>query len=210
MGISYRQGRREDSPQLAELIDISSGGVVEYLYQNAVPGDSPVQILTRSLERDRYPLTYRNAIVAEHCGEIAGMVLSFPSRFHGMITGMNAVLPHERIEHMRSFYEARVEGSWYIDSLGVYERFRRKRIATGLIERAAGRAGEEGYRIMSLIVFADNIPALNLYRSLGFQVQRRVELGENELIPHTGGCLLLRLDLLSGTLGRLGGCTGSC
>jgi len=138
------------------------------------------------------------------------MVLSFPSRFHGMITGMNAVLPHERIEHMRSFYEARVEGSWYIDSLGVYELFRRKRIATGLIERAAGRAREEGYRIMSLIVFADNIPALNLYRSLGFQVQRRVELGENELIPHTGGCLLLRLDLLSGTLGRLGGCTGSC
>lgn len=197
MDIHYRLGRKADCPRLAELVDISSGGVVEYLYRHVVPGESPVQVLTRMLEADTYPVTYRNAIVAEQCRVIMGMALSFPSRFHGLSAEMKSILPMERIDHMRDFYDARVEDSWYLDSLGIYERFRRKRVARRLMELTLERAGKEGFRILSLIVFADNLPALGLYRSYGFRVDRRVKLERNDFIPHTGGCLLLRLDLPS-------------
>lgn len=195
MDIRYRPGRKDDCRELAELISLSSGGVVDYLYHLVFPGRPPVRIIADTLEDDISPLTYKNAIVAEHESGIAGMALSFPSRFHGVNPVLAPRMPPEQLEHMRDFYRARVDGSWYVDALGVYERFRGQGIGKRLMELIEKHAGEEGYRAVSLIVFTDNTPALNLYRSLGFSVVRHVDLGSNELIRHTGGCLLLSHDL---------------
>ncbi len=195
VNIRYRQGRENGCRELAELISLSSGGVVDYLYQDLIPGESAVEVIAGTLKKDIYPITYRNTIVAEYDHETAGMALSFPSRFHGVNPETASLLPRDRFEHMRDFYHARVDGSWYIDSLGVFERFRRKGIGKRLIELTQEHAVKQGYRVVSLIVFADNTPALELYRSLGFQVQRHVDLQGNDLIPHFGGCLLLCHDL---------------
>lgn len=191
----YRPGRKHDCRELAELIVLSSGGVVEYLYRSVFPGRSPVRVITDALEGDIYPLTYKNAVVAGYRDGIAGMALSFPSRFHGISPVLASRLPPEQLDHMRDFYHARVEGSWYVDALGVYERFRGRGIGKRLMELTEERAREAGYRVVSLIVFADNTRAMNLYRSLGFQVVRRVDLAENEFIRYTGGCLLLSREI---------------
>ncbi len=189
--VHYRSGRKGDSRELAELISLSSGGVVDYLYHGVFPGRSPVRIIADILEDDIYPITYKNAIVAEHKGLIAGMALSFPSRFHGVNPVLASSLPPEQLDHMHDFYLARVDDSWYADALGVHERFRGQGIGKRLMELTEERAREAGYGVVSLIVFADNTPAVNLYCSLGFRVVRRVELAGNDFIHHTGGCLLL-------------------
>lgn len=191
MDVRYRPGRKHDCRELAELISLSSGGVVDYLYHDVFPGRSPVRIITKTLEDNVYPLTYKNAIVAGHGIGIAGMALSFPSSFHGINPVLASRLPPAQLDHMQDFYRARVEGSWYVDALGVYGRFRGRGIGKSLMELTEKRAIEAGYRVVSLIVFADNTPAINLYLSLGFQVVRHVDLAENEFIRHTGGCLLL-------------------
>jgi ribosomal protein S18 acetylase RimI-like enzyme len=54
------------------------------------------------------------------------------------------------------------------------------------------KAIENGYELLSLIVFADNAPALALYKLLGFEAVEEIKLEGNEFIPHRGGCVLLR------------------
>ena len=55
MGIKYRLGKKEDSRKIAELINIASDGVVEFLFHDLVPGMSPVQVVAHNLENDNYP-----------------------------------------------------------------------------------------------------------------------------------------------------------
>ena len=82
MDIIYRDGGKEDSLRLAELINIASEGVVEYLFHDLIPDLTPVQIIAHNLESDKYPRSYKSTIVAESNGKIVGMALSIPSQFH--------------------------------------------------------------------------------------------------------------------------------
>jgi GNAT superfamily N-acetyltransferase len=192
--ITYRPGRKGDSAKIAELISLASGGVVEYLFQGVIPDLSPIQVLTYGLENDQYPHSYRSAIIAEHNQEVVGMALSYPSHLHDITPEMRAFFPEDRLEHLNHFYSARVENSWLLDALCVLKAYRRKGIAKMLVALTKEKALENGYATVSLIVFADNTPALALYAQLGFEVVQPVELKGNAFIPHENGCLLLRTD----------------
>jgi ribosomal protein S18 acetylase RimI-like enzyme len=191
MDIIYRTGRKGDSLRLAELLDIASGGVMEYLFHDLIPGLTPVQIVAHNLEGDNYCHSYKSAIVAEHEKMVVGMALSYPSHFHKITEEMRAFFPRERLEHLRSFYSAGVENSLFLDALCVGGEFQGKGIGGELISLTKKKARERGYDILSVIVFADNVKALHLYGRSGFKVVEKVELRTNEFIPHEGGCLLM-------------------
>ncbi len=52
MNINYRDGKIEDCPKLAELNYIASDGVVEFLYHDLIPDQSPVQIVANNFAAD--------------------------------------------------------------------------------------------------------------------------------------------------------------
>jgi ribosomal protein S18 acetylase RimI-like enzyme len=191
MDIIYRTGRKGDSLRLAELLDIASGGVMEYLFHDLIPGLTPLQIVAHNLESDNYRHSYKSAIVAEHDKMIVGMALSYPSHLHKITEEMRAFFPQERLEHIKSFYSVQVENSLFLDALCVSEESRGKGIGSELISLTKKKAREKGYDILSVIVFADNAKALHLYQRTGFEVVQKVELKSNEFIPHEGGCLLM-------------------
>ena len=64
-----------------------------------------------------------------------------------------------------------------------------------LIELTKEKAKDHGYRIISIIAFADNSPALALYKVHGFQSVKKINLEGNKFIPHHEGCLLLKCDI---------------
>ena len=160
-----------------------------------VPGMTPVQIVAHNLANDNYPYSYRSTIVASDGNDVVGMALSYPSSYHKITDEMRDFFPSERLEHFNDFYLSRVENSWFLDALGVHETCRGKGIGTRLVELTKEKAKENGYKLLSLIVFADNTPALALYKVLGFEVVKKIELEGNEFIPHNEGCLLLRCDI---------------
>ena len=49
MNLNYRQGKKDDSQRIAELDHIASGGAVEYLFHDLVPGLSAIQLLSNGL-----------------------------------------------------------------------------------------------------------------------------------------------------------------
>jgi ribosomal protein S18 acetylase RimI-like enzyme len=192
MEINYRSAEKRDCAKLAKLSRIASGGVVDYLFHALVPGMTPVEVLARRLETDRPSHSYRSAIVAVDGADVIGMALSYPSSYHKITDDMKTFLPAERLAHLRRFYAARIENSWYLDALAVDESHRRRGVGEKLILLTRDRAVENGCAVLSLSAFADNPSAISLYQRIGFERVRKVELERNDFIPHDGGCWLMR------------------
>ncbi len=195
MEISYRKGRKEDCAVLAEFINMASGGVIEYLLHDLIPDMKPVQMVAHSLSADDSYYSYRNAIIAEYKQNLIGASLSYPSSFQRVTEEMKNFLPQDRLDHFRSFHSARVEDSLLLYALYVDERFRGNGIGTQLITLTKKKAKEEGLNALSLMVFADNTVAQRLYARCGFKTVKSVELKPHELIPHEGGCLLMKCEI---------------
>jgi ribosomal protein S18 acetylase RimI-like enzyme len=108
---------------------------------------------------------------------------------------MKNFFPEERLKHLKSFYSSRIENSLYLCVLCVNEKYRGKGIGTKLISLTKKKAKESGYNILSLLVLADNTAAQRLYWRSGFEIAKTVELKSHELIPHEGGCLLMKCEI---------------
>ncbi len=195
MEISYRNGRKEDCAVLAKFINIASQGVIEYLFHDLIPDMKPVQIVAHNLSAEDSYYSYENTIVAEYKQNLIGASLSYPSHFHRITEEMKNFLPQDRLEHFKPFYSSRVENSLLLNALCVDERFRGKRIGTQLITLTKIKAKEEGFKALSLMVLADNTDAKRLYVRCGFKTVESVELKSHELIPHEGGCLLMKCEI---------------
>ncbi len=189
--IIFREGRKEDSNRIAELDDIASEGALDFLFHGLIPGMTPVQVVANGLENDHYPHSYRSTIVAEKNGTIIGMSLSFPSEYHTITDELRNFLPADRLEHFRDFFSSRVEDSYFLDALCVEKKYRNRGIGRELIQRTINKAGKDGFKSISLIVFADNETALRLYKRIGFETVKHIDLKPHPLIPHEGGCLLM-------------------
>ena len=103
MEIKYRPGEKRDCAKLAELVNIASDGVVEYLFHGLVPGMTPVQVIAYNYESDNYPHTYKSAIVATDKNDIVGMSLSYQSYYHKISNEMRGFFAAERLEHFSAF-----------------------------------------------------------------------------------------------------------
>ena len=193
--IKYRSAEKSDSPELAQLVDIASAGVVEYLFSDTVAGMTPVQVVAYNLENDYYPHSFKSAIVAVEENAIVGMSLSYPSSYHAITDEMREFFPAERIDHLQDFFSACVVNSWYIDALAVFESHRKRGIGEELVTLTKERAIAHEFNTLSLIAFADNASAIRLYERTGFEVVRQVQLQPNRFIKHDEGCLLMKCDI---------------
>jgi len=195
MTIKYRPAEKADCEKLAELINMASGGIVEYLFHDLVSGMTPVQVVAQNLENENSPYSYRSAIVAAEGSDVLGMALSFPSSYHKITNTMINYFPSDRLEHLKHFYASRVEDSWLLDALCVIESHRRRGIGENLISLTKEKAVENGFNALSLTVFADNAFAIPFYKRTGFEIVERVELRGNDFIKHEGGCLLMNCEI---------------
>ena len=195
MGITYRDGRKEDCAMLAEFVSTAAGGVIDFLFHELIPGMTPLEIERKSLENADMPRSYENSIVAESGGRLVGAALSIPSSHHRITKDMQAFFPADRLAHMAHFFSTRVEDSLLLDALCVAEETRGQGVGTRLIALTRQKAVNEGFRLLSLVVFADNINARRLYGHCGFEVVEKIELNPHALIPHEGGCFLMRCDI---------------
>lgn len=123
------------------------------------------------------------------------MTLSYPAEFHCITDDLKGFLPEKRLGHFEDYYSSRVDGSYFLDAISVYEEYRGRGIGKSLLEHTKKKALYEGYNELSLIVFSDNENAIRFYNDNKFEYVKSIELKRHELIPHTGGCLLLKCGI---------------
>lgn len=195
MEILYRAGKIEDSMKIAEGIDRASGGIMEFLFHDLLGQYSRTEVMAKSIEEKQGTDSYENAIVAEHQGNIIGIVYSYSSDFHGITESTRSFFPSDRLAVLKEFYNSKVENSWFLDSIYVDEEFRGTGIGSKLIALTKQRARENGCSQLSLMVMADNTVARRAYERNGFRIVKHIDIQETPLIPHKGGVYLLVSDI---------------
>ena len=188
--VTFRPATREDSPKIAELFRIASGGVAEYVWSTLAPeypGLTPLGIGTRRYARDEGAFSYMNCTVAELGGEMIGMLHAFP--MEGQPEQEEAGEPIDPV--LEPYARLEVPGSYYISGIAVFPAHRGKGLGAQMLEIAKDMAHQSGCREVSLLVFEQNQGAIKLYERNGFGVIDRAPLVPHESIRYTGEVLLM-------------------
>jgi ribosomal protein S18 acetylase RimI-like enzyme len=159
--LRLRPGRREHAPDLARLVDLAGEGLASFLWaEMAEPGETALDVGVRRAERDEGAFSWRNAVLAEVEGSVAGMLVAYRIA--------DAPVPLDDVPAMfrpMQALENRVLGTLYVNVLATYPRFRRRGVARRLLTEAELMAGPTD---LSLIVGDRNLGARRLYEGFGF------------------------------------------
>lgn len=190
-GVIYRPAEKGESRTIARLYSMSSDGVADYLWTTlAGVGEDILDVGERRYSREDTPFSYKNCVVAESGGRVAGMIAAFPMPEPGE-KGPRAELdpilaPYGRLEQYNSYY---------IAGMAVLPEYRGLGIGTKFLEIATDKALRMEFRMLSLIVFEQNEGAKRLYERHGFYEIAREEVVPHELIQYTGYALLMVKDI---------------
>jgi len=189
---TFRPARRDDARNIAELFQISSDGVSDYVWtllQDEYPGLSLIEIGERRYARENTDFSYENCIVVESAGAVVGMLHSFamPDTLEPPPEDFDPVL--------RPYAELEIAASLYISGLALRSAFRGRGLGTQLLGHAHDRARGLGLRTLSLIVFEANEGAVRLYEREGFTERDRRAIVPHPLIHYTGDAILMAADV---------------
>ncbi|MEQ8321282.1 MAG: GNAT family N-acetyltransferase [Rhodospirillales bacterium] len=187
--VTFRPATRDDVRVIAELFQISSEGVADYVWsQMDDPEYKDLPLVERGAKRylrEGVDFSYQNCDMAEIDGTTVGMLHAYPM-------GDDVGNPPEDMDPiLRPYAELEEPKSLYISGLALYDEYRGAGIGTRLLDFAYKRARAEGMKKISLICFEDNKGAYRLYEREGFQTRKRRPVEYHELIHHEGHAALM-------------------
>jgi ribosomal protein S18 acetylase RimI-like enzyme len=167
-----RPARKSDAAEVALLVNIAvHGGIARGWEQgeDAKGTYEPLEVGRLQMMNEDTPFNWRSATMAEHEGEIVGMLLGYrkPDEFEPVPPAVPGFMrPIEELE-------AEANGRWFISMLGVHRDWRGKGVGSALLDVAEDKARETSAHGLSLIVEEDNGGAQRLYRRRGYAVVDR-------------------------------------
>jgi len=197
---TIRKATPADSFAAAELILMAGSPTAEYLFNDAL--QEGVAVVRHMFEHPQHLISFDLAWVAEEDGEVAALMQGFPGCKERRLTLSTLGLVPSMLRSislhtaLRVIWRARrfsVPLKWskerdhfLVNVLAVYERFRRRGIATLLLEIAEKEARCLGLPKLRLVVRADNAPAIAAYRNFGFimldEVEHSLRLGKDQCV----------------------------
>ena len=77
--VVLRPARKDECRTIARLYSISSDGLADYIWTTlAKPGEDILDVGARRYSNEDLSFSYKNCVIAEHEGEIIGMLVAFP------------------------------------------------------------------------------------------------------------------------------------
>ena len=191
--VKLRDGRVSDCLAIAELVNASAEGAVEYLFSNVKTSNTPIEYLASLLELEIY-YSYANTIVAEVEGEVVGMALSFPSEGLACPRTQDQYSAQQLL-YIQSFVDHKIAESWHLDALCILPNFRNYGIGSKLLADVKTKA--QGYKFTSVgvFVFASNEAAFRFYRRHGFDHRADIDAQKQEFLRVKNGLRLMECKL---------------
>ena len=122
---------------------------------------------------------FQNVDLAMQKNNIVGLIFSYDAHSNELKPEMAKVLSKDRVQWMKYFSDNQISNSWYINTLGVDNGYRRQGIARQLLDLAANRALQNEFQSLSLHVYENNFAAIELYESYGFVKERKIDLSDH-------------------------------
>ncbi len=170
--VTIREAGKSDCAELARLINFAGEGLPLYLWKKtAAPGEDPWQVGRERATRESGSFSYRNAVVAEVDGKIAGALIGYAvSAEPEAVDTSNTppmFVPLLELENLAA-------GTWYVNAVAAFPDARGHGVGSKLMRWAERRASELELQGMSLIVSDGNPGARRLYERIGYEeVARR-------------------------------------
>lgn len=203
MNVQYCQAKKEDAYSIAQLMRAASGGIVDFLLSDLLPGNSPVDLLVKAIADENSKFSYKNCLVALSDDQVVGEANIFPlSKKPNFLEKPPVRIPPIALLKLlwRGWSLWRMErqiprGSLYINSLSVMPDLRGKGIGSELIGQIIHQARHSACTQVSLHLWADNYLAQKLYERHGFEVAAIYPLKIGKKMKHEGGQLLMVYSL---------------
>jgi len=187
--MDIRSATPADCLAIAELAQMAGDNIPGHFWaESQMPGQSIIEAGAERANSESANFSYRNTRIACHDSTIAGMLLGYrlPA------AADNDEDPLEFPEFVRPLVELEqcVPGSYYINMLASYPRFRGQGIGGALLQEVDQRALMHGCELISILVFEVNQGALRLYQRNGYHIVETRPMVASDYLP-AGQVLLL-------------------
>lgn len=180
-----RGAKPEDAEKTAELISMAWDELA-CIFAGSKDKKEVNKVISTFCKEKNNRFSYENIDVVESEGSIAGLVLAFPAEKEMKLN--NAI-----IEKLPSLYKRKIStykeevvpmlnseeakpGEYYIDSIAVHPKYRKKGLGKKLLMTARKKAIKKGFNKVSLIVKPKNKGAIKLYKSSGYNMDGTVDM----------------------------------
>ncbi len=181
-----------DAYALAELSIMAGDGMYEFLLGEMAPREMLAGLMARSMKHDTGGSSWRHCWVAEEQG-VVGMINAFPAAW--LREEERDLLPQDRVQLLDPIDQAQDWDSFLVNAVAVRPSHRRQGIGRRLMEWAIEQARATGFARLSMNVWYDNAAARSLCEQAGFRLRTRIEVPPYPGLSHTGGSLLMVLEL---------------
>ncbi|ACI94725.1 GCN5-related N-acetyltransferase [Afipia carboxidovorans OM5] len=188
-----RKAQAADSEALAILADIAGGETLAFIARGIDPTADARAIYRKMIATATGLFSYQNCFAAESNGKLVGLANAFPAR--AIENEQRHTKPTAREEYLEARTRLNDPRSYLLNNIAVDPAWRRKGVGIRLVEAVIAEAKLQGFRSITLHVWADNARAIAFYRALGFRSVRRAKIPWHPELPHVGGSLLFRLNL---------------
>lgn len=190
---TLRLAEPRDSLLLARAAVAAGGGIYEHLLARATRGMSVEAAVAAALSTAEDGLSWRNAILAESAaGGPLGAAIAYPGPAFELAPAIAAAASDAARADLDGLFAARPpDDSYYLHAIWTDPSARGRGVGGLLLDAVIAMGADAGFAATSLHVWADNAPALALYRSRGFAPLTRIDAPRRRLLPHDGGKLLM-------------------
>lgn len=196
MSLYLRKAEFGDSESLAALSALASGDILQFLIDDLSPNTSVYQLCLHASSNSSGNSSYNNCVVCLNIDCIVGGLnyISLSSiELDSNCTSHSVREAHlfPRIASLK-FCDA---NSILINYISVFYEFQGLGVGTFILNNFIQEMRSRSYSYIYLHVWADNLPAIHLYRKCGFSCALTVNIPWHPALPHKGGSLLMKMKL---------------
>ncbi|MER2064567.1 MAG: GNAT family N-acetyltransferase [Alkalibacterium sp.] len=176
-----REARKEDTEEMIELLKVILTDM-ELPMMHEVDWEDIKPALVEAGKHEAYRINYRNAVVKEVDGRLAGFFYGYEGGAASRsFEPIGTVLEKHDLPVFEIFSdEESVDGEWYLDSLVTHQDYRGQGVGKELLEAAFKKAKASGFSVIGLNVDHENPRAKALYERMGFKKTGEVVLADHD------------------------------
>ncbi|HUL06209.1 MAG TPA: GNAT family N-acetyltransferase [Candidatus Acidoferrum sp.] len=188
--VELRAAAAEEIPDLAQLAIMAGSGLLDAIYQGAIPALPTNEIVERRLRRIGTTKSYENCWVAVHRGRVVGFLNAYPMDDEALDPA-DPLLRDDRRYLVEPSERLDARATFHLNTIAVLPNYRSHGVGTKLLSFAHSRAQAAGLSALSLIVFEQNTRAVALYERVGFSVVKRSRAAAHESVRYSGDLILM-------------------
>lgn len=176
-----RKAKQTDAKQMAPLIMVIWRDM-ELAILEKYPQTLLQKVLEEAICTETYRFSYRNTLVYEIDGKIAGILCGYRGELEPVIDepwkeigSKYGLTKEDKVFVDRETFA----GEWYIDSIVTAPEYRGRQIGTKLLEAASRLAQEAGETVLGLNCDEGNEQARKLYERMGFVPMMKMQLSDH-------------------------------